>query len=89
MIVSKSTRSNVLDRLGEYLQVLEVTTGELRVCNNLDLAITNLGDLDDITEVADTAIDLYLVLEELLEGRDIENLVAGGLRSVDDELMIR
>jgi hypothetical protein len=57
------------------------------VCNDLDLALTLLGDLDDIAEVADTAIDLDLVLEELLEGGDIEDLVRRRLRGVDDELL--
>ena len=32
------------------------------------------------------ALDLDAVVEELLEGGDIGDLVAGGLRSVDDEL---
>jgi hypothetical protein len=57
------------------------------VGNDLDLAIANLGDDDVVTEVADTALDLDAVVEELLEGRDIENLVASGLRSVDNELL--
>lgn len=55
--------------------------------NDLDLALALLGDLDDITEVADTAIDLDLVLEELLEGGDIEDLVGRRLGGVDDELL--
>jgi hypothetical protein len=57
------------------------------VGNNLDLAIAGLGDHDVLTEVTDTALDLDAVVEELLEGRDIEDLVAGGLRSVDNELL--
>jgi hypothetical protein len=69
-----------------HLQVLEISPRELSVRNNLNLALSLLGDLHDVTEVSDTAIDLYLVLEELLECRDIEDLVAGGLRSIDDEL---
>jgi hypothetical protein len=56
------------------------------VGSDLDLAIASLLDLHNITEVSDTAVDLDLVLEELLESGDIEDLVAGGLRSVDDEL---
>lgn len=68
------------------LQVLEVATREGDVSDNLDLALTNLGDDNIVTEVADTALDLDAVVEELLEGRDIENLVACGLRSVDDVL---
>ena len=55
--------------------------------DNLDLAITGLGDDNVVTEVADTALDLDAVVEELLEGRDIEDLVACRLRSVDDVLL--
>jgi len=69
-----------------YVQVLEVSARELSVCDNLNLSLANLRDLDGITEVSNTAVDLDLVLEELLEGGDVEDLVAGGLRSVDDEL---
>ena len=55
--------------------------------NDLNLAITDLGDLDGLAEVADAALNLDLLGEELLEGRDVEDLVAGGLRSVDNELL--
>lgn len=72
---------------GEHVQVLEVATRELVVGNDLNLAITDLGDLDGLAEVADTALNLDLLGEELLEGRDVEDLVAGGLRSVDNELL--
>lgn len=54
--------------------------------NDLDLAITDLGDLDGLAQVADAAVDLDLLVQELLEGGNIEDLVAGGLRGVDDEL---
>ena len=74
-------------KFGENVQVLEVTTREGNVSDNLDLAITRLGDVDLVTEVTDTALDLDAVVEELLEGRDVEDLVARGLRSVDDELI--
>lgn len=56
--------------------------------NDLDLSVADLGDLDDIAEVSDTAVNLDLVLEELLEGGDVEDLVAGGLGGVDDELFL-
>lgn len=69
-----------------YIQVLEVSARELGVCDNLDLSLALLGDLDGITKVSNAAVNLDLVLEELLEGRDVEDLVACGLRSVDDEL---
>lgn len=71
------------------VQVLEIATRELVVSDNLDLALANLGDLDGLAEVADTALDLDALGKELLEGRDVEDLVAGGLRSVDDELRRR
>jgi hypothetical protein len=70
----------------EYSQVFEISARELRVRNNLDFSIADLGDLDSISEVSDTAINLDLVLKELLEGGDVENFVACGLRSIDDEL---
>lgn len=69
-----------------YSQVLEVSPRELGVCGNLNLSIAKILDLHDITEVPDTAVNLDLVLEELLEGGDVEDLVACRLRSVDDEL---
>jgi len=69
-----------------YSQVLEVSSRELGVCSNLNLSIAEILDLHDITEVPDTAVNLDLVLKELLEGGDVEDLVACRLRSVDDEL---
>jgi len=57
------------------------------VGNDLDLAIALLGDDDVVAEVVGAALDLDAVLEELLEGGDVEDLVVGGLRSVDDELL--
>ena len=53
---------------------------------NLNLSIADILDLNDIAEVSDTAVNLDLVLKELLEGGDVEDLVACRLRSVDDEL---
>jgi hypothetical protein len=69
-----------------HSQVLEVTTREFLVRNNLDLAITLLRDLDGVTEVTGTAVNLYAVVKELLKGSDIEDLVVRGLGGVDDEL---
>lgn len=54
--------------------------------DDLNLAVTLLGDLDGIAEVANAAVNLDLLVQELLESRDIEDLVAGRLRGVDDEL---
>jgi len=59
------------------------------VGGDLDLAVADLLDGDGIPEVSDTAIDLDLVLKELLESSGVEDLVAGRLRSVDDELILK
>lgn len=55
--------------------------------DDLDLALAGLGDDDLVAEVADAALNLDAVVEELLEGGDVEDLVAHGLGSVDDELL--
>lgn len=57
--------------------------------NDLDLAIALLGDDDVVAQVVGAALDLDAVLEELLKGRDVEDLVVGGLGSVDDVLQAR
>ena len=71
---------------GANVQVLEVATGELLVCDNLDLALALLGDGDGVPEVSSAALDLDAVVEELLESLDVEDLVVHRLRAVDDEL---
>lgn len=71
------------------IQVLEVAAGERNVSNDLDLAIAGLGDDDLVTEVADAALDLDAVVQELLESGDVEDLVAGRLGGVDGELCSR
>ncbi len=76
----------VLWKKREVVQVLEVAARELVVGNDLDLAITRRRDGDVIAQVVGAAVDLDVVLEELLKGRDVEDLVASRLRSVDDEL---
>ncbi len=70
-----------------YIQILEVSARELLVSDNLDLALANLRDLDDVTKVTGAAVNLDLVLEELLESGDVEDLVRRWLGSVDDELL--
>lgn len=54
--------------------------------NDLDLAVGRGGDDNVVAQVVGAALNLDVVLEELLEGGDIEDLVAGRLGSVDDEL---
>jgi hypothetical protein len=57
------------------------------VSNDLNLAVTLLGNSDCVAEVSGAALDLDAVVEELLEGLDVEDLVVDGLRAVDDELL--
>ena len=71
-----------------HLQVLEIAAGELLVRNDLDLAVALLGDLDGLAEIASAALNLDAVVQELLEGLDVEDLVVHGLRAVDDELVL-
>lgn len=70
-------------------QVLEVAARQVVVGNNLNLAVARLRDGNGLAQVADTAVDLDAVGKVLLEGGDVEDLVAGGLRGVDDELLGR
>lgn len=72
--------------VGRHVQVLEVAARELVVSNDLDLALTLLADNNGVAEVADAALNLDALLEELGEGAGVEDLVASGLRSVDHEL---
>jgi len=58
------------------------------VCDNLDLALTLLGDLDNISKVSGAAVNLDAVVEELLESSHIEDLVRRRLGGVDDELCL-
>jgi hypothetical protein len=57
------------------------------VSNDLDLAVVEVGDGDGLAEVTGAAVDLDARLEEGGEGRRVEDLVVGGLGSVDDELL--
>lgn len=67
-------------------QVLEVAAREVVVGNDLNLALTLLLDNNVVAKVVGAALNLDAVLEELLEGGDVEDLVAGGLRSINDVL---
>lgn len=70
-------------------QVLEVATGELLVGDDLDLAVVEVSDGDALAEVTGKTVNLDAGLEEGGEGRRVEDLVVGGLGSVDDELFWR
>ena len=67
-------------------QVLQVSTREWNVGHHLDLAITNLRDVDGVAQVTDAAIDLDLIVEKLFESRQIKDLVADRLGAVDGVL---
>ena len=69
-----------------HIQVLEISPRELSMRNDFNLALSLLRDLYNVAKISDAAVHLYLVLEELLECGDIEDLVTGGLRGIDDEL---
>lgn len=58
------------------------------MCNHFNIPIASLRDLNGITEVSYSPIDLDLIVEEFLERRDIEDLVIGWLGGVDDILQI-
>lgn len=51
-----------------------------------NLSITFLRDLDGVTKVPDTAVNLDLVVEKLLERADVEDFVGCRLGCVNDEL---
>lgn len=72
----------------EDAQVLEVTTREIVVGNDLNLALTLLLNNNVVAKVVGSALNLDAVLEELLEGGDVEDLVAGRLRSINDVLWV-
>lgn len=68
------------------VQVLQVSSRELLVCDNLDLALALLADDNGLAQVSGAAVNLDAVVEELLEGGEIEDLVVDWGRAVDDEL---
>jgi hypothetical protein len=56
------------------------------MCDNLNLAVALLADLNGVAEVSGAAIDLDAVVEKLLEGGEIEDLIVDRLGGVDHEL---
>ena len=54
--------------------------------DDLDLSIANLRNVDVVAEVVGTAFDLDAVVQELLERRQVKDLVADGLAAVDGVL---
>lgn len=56
------------------------------MADNLDLAISSLRDGDLVAQVTSSALNLDLLVQELLESGQIEDLVAYWLRAVDGVL---
>ncbi len=54
--------------------------------NDLYLPLSLLRYLHNIAQISNASINLDLVVEELFEGRDIEDFVARWLRGIDDVL---
>jgi hypothetical protein len=78
-------REHVSRRDG-HVQVLQVATREFLMGNNLNLSITLLADLNSVAEVTSAAVDLDAVVEEFLEGGEIEDFVVDGLGGIDHKL---
>ena len=73
-------------RCGSHSQVFQVSPGELSVCNDFDLPFTLLAYLNRVAQIPYAVVDLDLVVQEFLKGRNVKDLVGGGLGGVDDEL---
>lgn len=70
-------------------QVLEVAARQVVVRDNLNLAVARLRDNNGLAEVANTAVNLDAIDKVLFKGGNIKDLVAGGLRGIDDKLLGR
>lgn len=66
-------------------QVLQVSLRERKLGSDTDLGLVR-GDFDLAAKLTGLAVDLDAVMEELVEGIDIENLIINRLRAVDGEL---
>ena len=73
-------------RLKSDSQILQIPSRKRNVCHHLDLAIADGLDVDVVAEIARAAFDLDAVVEEFLEGAQVEDLVRDGLRAVDGVL---
>lgn len=66
-------------------QVLDVALGERKLSSDVNLGLV-AGHSDLAAELASLAVDLDLVVQELLESGRVEDLVLNGLPAVDGEL---
>lgn len=68
-------------------EVLEVSLGEVDVGVHGDLPVVG-GDLDVLAELAELAVDLDPLAEELGEVGGVEDLVLDGAGAVDAEVVV-
>ena len=66
-------------------EVLEISLGERKLGSDVNLGLVT-GDGNLLTEVAGLAVDLDSIVEELLEGRNIEYFVLNRGGTIDGEL---
>ena len=69
-------------------EILEVSLGEGDVGGDGDLVVPIADNLDVLAKLADLALDLDAVVQELFKVCAIEDTVRGRLRVVDDELVL-
>lgn len=69
-------------------QVLKVTLAVRMASSTNNNLVTGsiTADGDGLTEVASLSVDLETVMEEVLEGRDVEDGIGGRASAVDGEL---
>jgi len=54
--------------------------------DDLDLAFASLRDGDIVTQVSSAAFDFDAIMQELLKGGQVKDLIADGLAAVDGVL---
>ena len=64
-------------------QILQIASRKGNVRDDLDLAVAHLRDGDVVAQVPRAALDLDALVQKLLEGAEVEDLIADGLRAVD------
>ena len=57
------------------IQILQVSTREWDVCDDLNLALASLSDGDVVAEVASAAFDLDAIVQELLKSGQVKDLI--------------
>jgi len=70
--------------LEEFLrQVLQIPARKRNMRDDLDLPVSNGFDVNVIAQIPGATLDLDAIVQELLEGTEVEDLVRDGLRAVD------